>query len=68
MPVTLAPERNVNHSRADFFELKREEGESAADVWTQLLAIERNCEIETITAAELLASTFLSVIGKPTGD
>ena len=48
--------------------MKREEGESAADVWKRILAIERNCEFETITAAELLASKFLSVIGKSTGD
>ena len=61
------PERNVHHSRADFFELKREE-ESAADVWKRILAIERNCEFETITAAELLATKFLSVIGISTGD
>ena len=64
----LTPERNVHHSRADFFELKREEGESAADVWKRTLAIERNCEFQTITDAELLASKFLSVIGKSTGD
>ena len=61
-------ERNDRHSRADFFELKREEGESAPDVWKRILTIERNCEFETITAAELLASKFLSVIGKSTGD
>ena len=48
--------------------MKREEGESAADVWKRILAIKRNCEFETITAAELLASKFLSVIGKSTGD
>ena len=64
----FTPERNVHHSRADFFELKREEGESAADVWKWILTIERNCDFETITAAELLASKFLSVIGKSTGD
>ena len=64
----FTPERNVHHSRADFFELKREEGESAADVWKRILTIERNCEFETITAAELLASNFLSVIEKSTGD
>ena len=64
----FTPERNVHHSRADFFELKREEGESAADVWKRILTIERNCEFETITAVELLASKFLSVIGKSTGD
>ena len=29
----FTPERNVQHSRADFFDLKREDGESAADVW-----------------------------------
>ena len=28
----------------------------------------KNCEFEEITAAELLASKFLSVIGKTTGD
>ena len=64
----FTPERNVHHSRADFLELKREEGESAADVWKRILTIERKCEFETITAAELLASKFLSVIGKSTGD
>ena len=52
----------------DFFELKREEGVSAADVSKRILAIERNREFETITAADLLASKFLSVIGKSTGD
>ena len=31
------------------------------------LEFEKNCEFETITAAELLASKFLSVIGKSTG-
>ena len=64
----FTPERNVQHSRADFFDLKREDGESAADVWKRILEVEKKCEFETITAAELLASKFLSVIGKSTGD
>ena len=64
----FTPERNVQHSRADFFDLKQEDGESAADVWKRILEVEKNCEFETITAAELLASKFLSVIGKSTGD
>ena len=34
------PERNVQHSRADFFDLKRENGESAADVWKWILEVE----------------------------
>ena len=66
--LQFTPERNVHHNRADFFELKREEGESAADVWKRILAIGRNCEFETITAAEILASKFLFIIGKSTGD
>ena len=63
----FTPKRYVQHSRADFFDLKRN-GESAADVWKQILEVEKNCEFEAITAAELLASKFLSLIGKSTGD
>ena len=37
----FTPEWNVHYSRADFFELKREEGESAADIWKRILAIEK---------------------------
>ena len=50
------PERNKHHNRADFFILKREPGESAADTWKRILETEKNCEFEEITAAELLAS------------
>ena len=64
----FTPERNKYHSRADFFELKREPGESAADTWKRILEIEKNCEFEEITAAELLASKFLSVIGNNQND
>ena len=64
----FTPERNVQHSLAYFFDLKREDGESAANVWKRILEVEKNCEFEAITAAELLASKFLSVIGKSTGD
>ena len=62
------PERIVQHSRSDFFDLKRKNGESAADVWKRILEVEKNCEFEKITAAEALASKFLSLIGKSTGD
>ena len=64
----FVPERNKHHSRADFFNLKREPGEPAAETWKRILEIEKNCEFEEITAAEILASKFLSVIGKTTGD
>ena len=64
----FTPERNIQHSRTGFFDLKRENRESAADVWKRILEVEKNCEFETKIAAELLASKFLSVIGKSTGD
>ena len=46
----FTPERNVHHSRADFFDLKREDGESAADVWKPILV--ENCGVKTLTAEE----------------
>ena len=64
----FTPEKNVHHSRADFFDLKREDGATAADVWKRILEVEKNCAFETISAAELLASKFLSLICKSTGD
>ena len=64
----FTPERNVHNSRADFFDLKRKDGETAADVWKRILEIKKNCKFETLFAAELLASKILSVIGKSTGD
>ena len=56
----FTPERSVQHSRADFFDLKRETNEMAADVWKRILDVEKNCEFETKTAAEIIASKFLS--------
>ena len=65
----FTPERNVQHSRADFFfDWKKERNETAADVWKRILDVKENCEFETITAAELIASKFHSLIGKSTGD
>ena len=62
------PERNKFHSRADFFGIAREKHETAEDVWTRILQVEKNCEFENVTPAELIASKFLSVIGRSTGD
>ena len=64
----FVPERNKHHSRANFFILKREPGESAAETWKRILEMEKNCEFEEITAAEFLPSKFLSFIGKTTVD
>ena len=62
------PERNKFHSKADFFGITREKHETAEDVWTRILKVEKNCEFENVVPAELLASKFLSVIGRSTGD
>ena len=60
------PERNKFHSRADFFGITREKHESVEDVWTRILQVEKNCEFENVTPAKLIASKFLSVIGRST--
>ena len=62
------PERNKFHSRAEFFGIIREPNESAEDVWTRILQTETNCEFDNVTLAELIASKFLSLIGRSTGD
>ena len=54
--------------KADFFDLKRETNDTATDVWRRIFDLEKNCVFGTITAAELLASKFLSLIGKSTED
>ena len=62
------PERNKYLSRVDFFGISREKHETAEDVWTRILKVEKNCEFENVTPAELIAAKFLSVIGRSTGD
>ena len=62
------PERNKFHSRADVFGITREKHETAEDVWTRILQVEKICEYENVTQAELKASNVLSVIGRSTGD
>ena len=68
IPFALYPRKNVQHIRADFFDQKRETNETAADKWKRILDVEKKCEFETITAAALIASKFLSPIGKSAGD
>ena len=57
------PERNKFHSRAESFEITRDKYETAKDVRTRNLHVEKNCEFENVTPAQLMASKFLSVIG-----
>ena len=62
------PERKIFHSRADFFGITREPNETAEDVWTRILQTEKNCEVDQVTPVELIASMFLSLIGRSTRD
>ena len=45
-PLHFTPERNVQHSRAIFFDLKRGNGESAADVWKRILDVEKTANLK----------------------
>ena len=56
----------MQHSRADFFDLKRVKRNCSRRL--EKNTSRKHCEFETITAAELLASKFLSLIGKSRGD
>ena len=38
------PERNKFHNRVDFFGITAEKSETAEDVWTRILQVEKNCE------------------------
>ena len=51
-----------------FLNLKKETNETAGNIWKRILDVEKNCEFETKTAAELIASKFQSLIGMSTGD
>ena len=61
----FSPERNKYHSRDDFFEFKREAKDTLMD---KTIRDRKDCELEQITAAELITSKFIALIGKFTGD
>ena len=61
-------ERRKFHSRADDFRITRTKNETAEDIWIRILQVEKNCYFENVTPAELIASKFLSLIGRSTGD
>ena len=46
-----------------FFDIEGENAKSTAHTWRSILEAEKNCDFETITAAELLASKLLYFIG-----
>ena len=57
------PERSKFHSRFLWYNKRK----NTKDVWTRVLQVEKNCEFDNVTPAEIIASKFLSVIGRSTG-
>ena len=44
----FTPERTVRHRIAVFFDLKREDGESAADLWKRILEVEKTASLKQL--------------------
>ena len=59
---TFLPTRNVFHSRAQFFNIKQEDGETLDEYWKRLVDIERKCEFNTITPEDIISYKFAATI------
>ena len=59
---TFLPTRNVFHSRAQFFKIKRKDGETLDEYWKRLVDIERKCEFNTITPEDIITYKFAASI------
>ena len=67
IPTAFYPRQECTTQPGRLLRSKRD-NETAADVWTKILYVDRNREIEPITATERIASKFLSLLGKSTDD
>ena len=59
---TFLPTRNVFHSRAQFFNIKREDGETLDEYWKRLVDIERKCKFTIITPLIIITDKFAASI------
>ena len=59
---TFLPARNIFHSRAQFFNIKQEEGETLDEYWKKLVDIERKCEFGNITPEVIITYKFAASI------
>ena len=59
---TFLPARNIFHSRAQFFNIKQEEGETLDEYWKKLVDIERKCEFGNITPEDIITYKFAASI------
>ena len=55
---TFSPNRNVFHSRAQFFKITQEDGEILDEYWKRLVDIERKCEFNTITPEDIITYKY----------
>ena len=56
------PGGNVFHSRAQFFNVEQEHGETLDEYWKKLVDIERKCEFNRITPEEIITYKFAATI------
>ena len=49
-------------------EFQEKKNETAEEAWTRILQVQKKCEFENMTPAELIAPKFLSLISRSTGD
>ena len=59
---TFLPARNIFQSRAQFFNIKQEEGETLDEYWKKLVDIERKCEFGNITPEDIITYKFAASI------
>ena len=56
------PERNIYHSRGDFFWAKLLENETPEEHWRKVVSLEKKCEFKVIKQEDLLISKFITSI------
>ena len=56
------PKRNTYHNREDFFWAKQTEDETSEEFWRRLIEIKKECNFNTISAGELLISTYMTAL------
>ena len=59
---TFLPTRNVFHSRAQFFNIRQEDGETLDEYWKRLIDVETKCEFSTITPEDDITFKFTASI------
>ena len=59
---TFMPARNVFHSRAQFFNVKQEDGDTLDEFWKRLVDIDKKCEFNRILPEEIITYKFAATI------